>query len=97
MGIADEGVRLTLRLPEALRDQLLRRARLNTRSMNSEIIATLEGALAASYGGTPSGFHPTTVEATLSDSSQGELVTLCGRLSQEQLRHLLALLRSLVR
>jgi hypothetical protein len=97
MGIADEGVRLTLRLPEALRDQLLRRARLNTRSMNSEIIATLEGALGAGYAGTPGGLRSTLDEATSSDSSQNELVALCSRLSQEQLRHLLALLRSLAR
>ena len=42
MGVTDEGVRLTLRLPEQLRNSLLQSANNNHRSMNSEIIAKLE-------------------------------------------------------
>lgn len=42
MGITDESVRITLRLPEMLRDLLLQLSRENRRSMNSEIISILE-------------------------------------------------------
>ena len=35
-------VRLTLRLPEGLRDQLLEKAKVNGRSMNAEIVSRLE-------------------------------------------------------
>ncbi|MCU7835199.1 MAG: Arc family DNA-binding protein [gamma proteobacterium symbiont of Taylorina sp.] len=45
MGISDGGIRLTLRLPEDLRDQLLLSSRENIRSMNSEIITLLEQSL----------------------------------------------------
>ncbi len=45
MGLADEGIRLTLRLPEQLRDRLLRQSRQSMRSMNSEIIAILEKSI----------------------------------------------------
>lgn len=44
MGVADEGVRLTLRLPEELRDSLLKTSNGNHRSMNGEIVAKLESA-----------------------------------------------------
>ncbi len=42
MGITDESVRITLRLPEILRDSLLQLSRENRRSMNSEIVSILE-------------------------------------------------------
>lgn len=41
MGITDEGVRLTLRLPERLRNALGRQAVKNHRSLNSEIVSQL--------------------------------------------------------
>ncbi len=44
MGISDEGVRLTLRLPEELRQRLGQSAIANHRSLNSEIVAQLEDA-----------------------------------------------------
>lgn len=50
MGISDEGVRLTLRLPESLRDKISKRARKNFRSLNSEIVTILENAGSAENG-----------------------------------------------
>ena len=42
MGVADDYTRFTLRIPPALHDTLLQRARDHQRSLNSEIITMLE-------------------------------------------------------
>ena len=65
MGISDDGIRLTLRLPEKLRNKIAKRARQNFRSLNSEIVNILENAdfvssnsvneNVASYAGSSSG------------------------------------------
>lgn len=45
MGIVESYVRFTLRIPESLRDELLKTANQNHRSLNSQIIVMLEKAL----------------------------------------------------
>ena len=42
MGVADNSVRFTLRLPEELRDQIMKIAKENHRSLNSEIVVMLQ-------------------------------------------------------
>ena len=81
MGVTDESVRVTLRLPEALRNSLLQNARGNRRSMNSEILSVLEtysGASTLPEGGI--------------DSIE-ELMASCRGLSGESLSVLLQLTR----
>lgn len=42
MGVADNSVRFTLRLPEELRDEIMKIAKENRRSLNSEIVVMLQ-------------------------------------------------------
>ena len=44
MGVSDNYVRFTLRLPEELRDDLMKISKENHRSLNSEIVVMLEEA-----------------------------------------------------
>lgn len=77
MGVTDEGVRLTLRLPEKLRDSLLQSANSNHRSMNSEIIAKLESLQADPAASTGKLLNTLVANCKqLSDDSIGLLVDL---------------------
>jgi len=42
MGVVDNYVRFTLRLPEELRDELTKIAKQNHRSLNSEVVVMLQ-------------------------------------------------------
>ncbi len=55
MGIADDYIRLTLRIPETLHKALLKNTRQSKRSMNSEIIFLLEQSTSASKSSTSKG------------------------------------------
>jgi len=85
MGVTDESVRVTLRLPEALRNSLLQNARGNRRSMNSEILSVLE-----TYSGA------STLPEGGNDSIE-ELMASCRGLSGESLSVLLQLTRLMQR
>lgn len=97
MGVADEGVRLTLRLPEALRDRLLQRSRKNRRSMNSEIIAILGEAadLDPVYRSKERGFEQ--VEESLSSEVVQQMLDEYQQLPPQQAHLLLALVRTMNR
>ncbi len=83
MGVTDESVRITLRLPEKVRDSLLLSARANRRSMNSEIVSALE-----------SHSHPTNIS---DGGTMEELLQNCRRLSEESVGVVVELTRLLRR
>jgi len=79
MGVKDESVRITLRLPESLRNSLLISARSNRRSMNSEIVSLLESTQSQH-----SGEANNLIETLLKNSRQlsGDSVSLLVELSR---------------
>jgi hypothetical protein len=79
MGVTDESVRFTLRLPEQLRDSLLKSSNDNHRSLNSELITVLESRRTDASDG----------KSTLVD----ELLVSCEKLSEDSLRLLVDLSR----
>lgn len=95
MGIADEGVRLTLRLPEALRDRLLQRSRRHRRSMNSEIVAILGEAEDQTYTPASTGFAH--IEEPVSDELIRQMLAEYQQLTPQQAQLLLAFVRSMNR
>jgi len=49
MGVVDNYVRFTLRLPEELRDELTKIAKQNHRSLNSEVVVMLQNGRDSYY------------------------------------------------